>query len=1414
MKLNNIIFSNPAFNEKQSAWIEHIPFAFFLADALKPKVFIELGTHYGNSYFAFCQAIKQLDIETNAYAVDTWEGDEHAGFYGNEVFNYVNKINNDNFSHFSNLLKLTFDDALNYFSDDSVDLLHIDGLHTYEAVKHDFENWLPKMSDNGVIILHDTNVHSRGFGVWKLMEEIKKEFPSTEFIHGHGLGIVCVGKRVDKEFLEFVSTLNNETFVKNLFAHLGRNVSLFQQVNGLKAEVDNYKQALKARDKLIQEKLNEIDKLNNAVTANKSLKETYNLLKNKFEVIKVRFVDKEIESEHLKTHLEEALFNYKTINEELKSIDKKFNKLLKGKNRQIEKLIKNDSEHLQLLKEKDKLIKDLHLKMSELNSRIADFEKTQHKPFFKEQLKKLQNNKVIRKIKAEIHYLNNKKLIVSSGLFDEDYYLNQNPDVKNSKVNPLRHYVLHGAYEGRIPSTKFNGNYYLLKYTDNRKSGINPLIHYLLHGKKEGRKAIPPTQKKATPPARKKESQIKNGQLYKQNSYEVAQRVINYWKNKGKNNKIVVYTALVGDYDELKIPECLNPEIDYVCFTDKYYAGYNPWEIRYPDYFNSDPTRVARYYKLNPHVLFPDYDIAIWVDANFLILKGNDFKELIQKHTNSGKIISLAKHPFRNCVYEEAESCIRMSKDNNERLLNQVSKYKEDGMPANFGLSETGVLISNPANKQTSLFFTAWWKQLLTFSKRDQISFPYVIFKLNERYNILFDDNFNYRTDSVYFKYFMHSASVSAQLPDTYKYPFNTNNKPYKFKISPLIKATDDKQFVRPENITVDIILPVYNALADVKNCINSILPTIKNDKIKLIIVNDYSNRETGAYLKEIKKPHKNVVLIENSKNIGYTKSINRGLRVSQADYKIVLNSDTIVPSNWINKIVACGESSKQIGIIGPLSNAASWQTIPVLRAETSFKINELPKGVSVEDADNICSSFSFASYPKVPLINGFCYTVKKEVIDTIGYFDEEAFPLGYGEEDDYSLRAQNAGFQLAIAINTYVYHAKSKSFGTKKRNELSKSGGTVLKSRYTSKRISDACKVMEKNEFINLAREYFLSATDKSHKTTLETNTGLLLETLNDNINYRGSSYIRLLLPLSKLKNRLELSATILKNNMNILPYVFRELYCNRLNVLNVHYELEKLQRVYNVKTRYDIDDNLFLTAEENLLSKKQSDDLKLMIKQFSTVTTSTNPLLQYLSKVTHRNDIIIKPNKLNRQLWFSEKKQANFFASKNKQRKTLKILYMGTFSHYNDLKMILPAIKKLKEKYNIHFAVIGGFKGNEDAFDKIHPPSVIYPDFVRWFLKIAADFDFAVCPLKDNDFNKYKSYIKYLDYSAAGLPAIYSDNEIYRQVVKNKHNGILAANNVDAWRAAIKFMIENPEVRVKVAQNAYFDVFENHSY
>ncbi|HEY6341556.1 MAG TPA: class I SAM-dependent methyltransferase [Bryobacteraceae bacterium] len=190
---------------------------------------VELGTFYGESYFGFCQAIAENSIPCECYAVDTWEGDTHGGFYGPEIFADVQRYNTANYDAFSRLIRSPFDEALDSFGSESIDILHIDGHHSYEAVRHDFESWYPKVRSGGLILFHDIAVRNPGFGVWRLWDELARVNASFAFSHSFGLGIVYksggpISNRYLAQLLE--SRANERQAIADLYAVLGQRLRL------------------------------------------------------------------------------------------------------------------------------------------------------------------------------------------------------------------------------------------------------------------------------------------------------------------------------------------------------------------------------------------------------------------------------------------------------------------------------------------------------------------------------------------------------------------------------------------------------------------------------------------------------------------------------------------------------------------------------------------------------------------------------------------------------------------------------------------------------------------------------------------------------------------------------------------------------------------------------------------------------------------------------------------------------------------------------------------------------------------------------------------------------------------------------------------------------------------------------------
>lgn len=187
------LFHSPRRIGVESAWYGHVPFGYWIVLQARPRMLVELGTHNGVSYSSFCDAVLDGRLATRCFAVDTWQGDEHAGHYGEEVFVELSQFHDQHYRRFSTLLRMNFDTALGQIPDGSIDLLHIDGEHTYDAVNHDFAAWRPKLSERALVLFHDTNVRERDFGVWRLWQELRLQYPGFEFSHAHGLGVLLVG---------------------------------------------------------------------------------------------------------------------------------------------------------------------------------------------------------------------------------------------------------------------------------------------------------------------------------------------------------------------------------------------------------------------------------------------------------------------------------------------------------------------------------------------------------------------------------------------------------------------------------------------------------------------------------------------------------------------------------------------------------------------------------------------------------------------------------------------------------------------------------------------------------------------------------------------------------------------------------------------------------------------------------------------------------------------------------------------------------------------------------------------------------------------------------------------------------------------------------------------------------------------
>lgn len=484
--LNPIVLLDPGRIVAPPSWLEHIPFAFWIVAATRPRVFVELGTHTGNSYAAFAQAIEHLGLPTAAYSVDTWKGDPQAGFYGEAVFDDWRAHHDRRFSAFSRLLRGTFDDALAHFADGSIDLLHLDGLHTLEAVRHDVETWLPKLSDRGVLLMHDTNVRERDFGAWKVWEELRERFPGFEFLHGHGLGVLAVGSDQPPEVAWLTGLTDSPaavTQVRWFFSRVGASVALRHELDAEReraaataaanaAAADGLRETIDDAGRRLREAEAEIAAFRNALEqadADRERQARAHADAERDGRAKLEEIALQLAAETRARGIQQqmtalpatALAGQQHRADAYQARATALQQARAGQRRA----------HASRAGRLSHTLRALGLAPSTIVRNPASV-------------------KTLVKLALAPRRLFDAHVIAQSGVFDAGYY-GRDRGVAASGTTPLAHYVLDGARERRSPHPLFDGAAYAAAYPDVAASGVNPLAHYLRRASAEPRTPHP-----------------------------------------------------------------------------------------------------------------------------------------------------------------------------------------------------------------------------------------------------------------------------------------------------------------------------------------------------------------------------------------------------------------------------------------------------------------------------------------------------------------------------------------------------------------------------------------------------------------------------------------------------------------------------------------------------------------------------------------------------------------------------------------------------------------------------------------------------------------------------------------------------------------------------------------------------------
>lgn len=236
----------------------------------------------------------------------------------------------------------------------------------------------------------------------------------------------------------------------------------------------------------------------------------------------------------------------------------------------------------------------------------------------------------------------------------------------------------------------------------------------------------------------------------------------------------------------------------------------------------------------------------------------------------------------------------------------------------------------------------------------------------------------------------------------------------------------------------ITVVVPVYNAYDDVKECLKSLVRHNRHAHQVLLIDDCSPDSRIWPLLASYAERHPHIRILRNQENMGFTKTVNRGCRTAPGDV-VILNSDTKVTRSWLEKLDACASSLENVGTVTPLSNAAGAFSVPV-----NNSINKIPAGMNVDDMAGLIERMAGRIRPSVPTGNGFCMFISRNVLNVIGYFDEKHFPLGYGEENDFCMRAKAKGFLNLIDDATFIYHHLSASFGESRQGLIATGRDTL----------------------------------------------------------------------------------------------------------------------------------------------------------------------------------------------------------------------------------------------------------------------------------------------------------------------------------------------------------------------------------
>lgn len=787
-----------------------------------------------------------------------------------------------------------------------------------------------------------------------------------------------------------------------------------------------------------------------------------------------------------------------------------------------------------------------------------------------------------------------------------------------------------------------------------------------------------------------------------------------------KNNKLVIYTAFTGDYDSLKIPEVIDENTDYICFSDNPNLESDFWQIRQMEESTLDDNRKAKQYKVLPHIYLPEYKYSFWLDGTFKI-KGS-IREYIYENLKKDSNMLNVVHTERDCVYKEYDASKIIPRYPRSVMEEQVHKYKKEGFPTHYGLGSMGAIFRQHNNEKIIKLMEDWWEEIITFTNQDQLSFSYVAWK----------NDFHPSVSLVYY--------------------------------------WDNQYWAKEGKYHHKVVLPT----------------PITSDNLRAKIGSKVRNMELGDSL-ELSREEL-YLLINDVKGMA-------GYRIDTAGRIGFLN-------NEINEM----HNSNSLKITKPLRMLRNIKPSKFLfTSREEEKIHNAIKSLGLINTEIYQRYYPEVS-PELIILDFIRNDSRITDVHNLEYINP-LFDLYYYSEQN----------NLNSNVNPLVHYVTKGFFNKREINNKEegfvKSLDININQQYDDFITSKISREIKNNHYIydsDILTHYI-----ESHQL-YPTNTlkvGVFLEDTYDNMN--ACPFIRIHTPFNELSKSNDYHFFIygkeliaqLDMDAIINEKIFDVIVIQRLNPYIT--QVLKRAKKLGIKVIYETDDDFLDLSSDNpsynyIMGNK--DNIQKVIENADVITTSTPELADRLKKAGRKNVEIIKNYHTNNIVSFKP----------FKQRETIKIGYFGTFTHSDDLEMIHNVILRVKDilsDRDIEFEIVGISNNESEWYLTKQLP--YYPmsasTFTKW-LHREVDWDIGIAPLTNTNFNKCKSELKYIEYTALGIPTVASNLNSYSEAITDGVDGFLA-NTEDEWVNKLLQLIQNPELRKNIVKNARENILENYS-